>query len=105
MKRRLLFLTVAVSLMAPLTQARADDARLKETLRTLTLRLGSAETERNNLLSEKAQFDQEKKTLTDKANALTKQAADQKTQLDTCTTKAMDQEKELTEAKDSLTKW
>ena len=105
MKRRLLFLTVAVSLMAPLTQARADDARLKETLRTLTLRLRSAETERNNLLSEKAQFDQEKKTLTDKAEALTKQVADQKAQLDTCTTKATEQEKELTDAKDSLTKW
>src|SRR6516165_2960270 len=101
MKRRLLFLTVAVSLMAPLTQARADDARLKETLRTLTLRLRSAETERNNLLSEKAQFDQEKKTLAAKVDSLTKQAADDKKQLDELTAKADAQDKELGQVKDA----
>jgi chromosome segregation ATPase len=85
--------------------ARADDARLKETLRNLTLRLRSSETERNNLLSEKAQFDQEKKTLTARADALTKQAAADKEQIDTLTTKAGAQEKELLETKESLTKW
>lgn len=85
--------------------ARADDARLKETLRNLTLRLRSSETERNNLLSDKVQFEQEKKTLTAKVDALTKQAAADKAEIDTLTAKAGDQEKELLETKESLTKW
>lgn len=85
--------------------ARADDARLKETLRNLTLRLRSSETERNNLLSDKVQFEQEKKTLTAKVDALTKQAAADKAEIDTLTSKAGDQEKELLETKESLTKW
>ena len=83
----------------------ADDARLKETLRTLTLRLRSAETERNTLLGDKAQFEQEKKDLTDKVDALTKQAAADKAQIDTLTTKAGDQEKELADTKEALAKW
>jgi hypothetical protein len=53
-------ITVVSLLVAP---ANADDARLKEMLRTLTLRLRSAETERNTLLSDKVQLEQEKKTL------------------------------------------
>jgi chromosome segregation ATPase len=105
MKSKLLSLVLVsvVSLTAP--KARADDARLKETLRTLTLRLRSAETERNNLLSEKAQFEQEKKTLTAKVDALTKQAATDKQQLDQLTTKVDAQEKELAQARESLDKW
>jgi peptidoglycan hydrolase CwlO-like protein len=83
----------------------ADDARLRETLRSLTLRLRSAETERNNLLTEKAEFDQEKKTLTEKVNALTKQAAADKDAIATLTTKSADQEKELAETKQALDKW
>jgi chromosome segregation ATPase len=78
---------------------------MKETLRTLTLRLRSAETERNTLLGDKAQFEQEKKTLTDKVDALTKQGAADKAQIDTLTTKAGDQEKELAATKESLAKW
>lgn len=101
---RLLSPTLALLLLTGNAQA-ADDARLKETLRTLTLRLRSAETERNTLLGEKAQFEQEKKTLTDKVDALTKQAAADKAQIDTLTTKAGDQEKELSETKEALTKW
>jgi len=85
--------------------ARADDARLKETLRTLTLRLRSAETERNNLLSEKAEFEQDKKTMTAKVDALTKQTAAQKDQIDELIKKSDGQDKELTETKDSLGKW
>jgi chromosome segregation ATPase len=95
-------ITVACLLAA---NAYGDDARLKETLRTLTLRLRSAETERNNLLSDKAQLEQEKKTLTTKVEALTKQAAADKEKLDSLTSKASDQEKALLEAKDSLGKW
>ena len=88
---------------APIAQA--DDARLKETLRALTQRLRAAETERNNLLSDKAQFEQEKKTLTAKVDTLTKQAAADKQQLDTLTAKSATQEKELADAKEALTKW
>jgi chromosome segregation ATPase len=95
---------LAVLILAENVQA-ADDARLKETLRTLTLRLRSAETERNTLLSDKAQFEQEKKTLTDKVQTLTKQAAEDKAQMDTLTTKSEEQEKELADTKESLTKW
>ena len=43
----------------------ADDAKVKETLRTLTLRLRTAETEQASLQAEKAQLEQEKKALTD----------------------------------------
>ncbi len=85
--------------------ARADDARLKETVRTLTLRLRSAETERNNLLSEKAQFEQEKKTLTEKDKTLTKQAQIDKDTIATLTTKTSDQESALNQAKDALEKF
>lgn len=83
----------------------ADDARLRETLRSLTLRLRSAETERNNLLTERAQFEQEKKALTEKVNALTKQAAADKETIATLTTKSGDQEKQLSETKEALDKW
>ena len=89
----------AVSLLV--TTANADDARLKEALRTLTLRLRSAETERNNLLSDKAQLEQEKKTLTAKVDTLNKQAAADKEQLDA----AMAKMKELDDARESLAKW
>src|SRR6516225_5141372 len=84
---------------------RADDARLKETLRVLTQRLRAAETERNNLISDKAQFEQEKKTLTAKVEALTKQAAADKEQIDMLTAKTDSQEKELVDTKEALTKW
>src|ERR1700756_4923926 len=84
--------------------AKADDARLKQTLQVLTQRLRSAETERNNLLSEKAQFDQEKKTLTAKVDALTKQTAEDKEQIAALTGKTDAREKELTDTKEALTK-
>src|SRR6201999_4565976 len=53
----------------------------------------------------KAQFDQEKKTLTTKVDALTKQAAAEKEQLDQLTAKSDVQEKELAQTKESLDKW
>jgi len=86
-------------------QAKADDARLKQTLQVLTQRLRSAETERNNLLSEKAQFDQDKKALTAKVDGLTKQAMADKEQLDLLTKKTDAQEKELADTKEALAKW
>jgi chromosome segregation ATPase len=83
------------------SNANADDARLKETLRTLTMRLRSAETERNTLLSDKAQLEQEKKTLSGKVDALNKQVAADKEKLDQLDAK----QKELDDTKESLGKW
>src|SRR5690242_12988481 len=105
MKPKILPLTLITVAALLIPQARADDARLKETLRTLTLRLRSAETERNNLLSEKAEFDQEKKTLTAKVDALNKENTSNKQQLDELTKKTDEQEKQLTDTKESLDKW
>jgi hypothetical protein len=70
-------------------------------LQTLTGRLRAAETERNTLISDKAQLEQEKKTLTAKVDALNKQVAADKVQLDTLEAK----QKELDDTKDSLAKW
>ena len=83
------------------TNANADDARLKETLRTLTMRLRSAETERNTLLSDKAQLEQEKKALSGKVDTLNKQVAADKEKLDQLEAK----QKELDDTKESLGKW
>jgi chromosome segregation ATPase len=94
--------TLSIALVSLLVAtANADDARLKETLRTLTLRLRSAETERNTLISDKAQLEQEKKTLTAKVDSLNKQVAADKVQLDALEAK----QKELDDTKDSLAKW
>jgi chromosome segregation ATPase len=105
MKTKPLVVFTVICLLFAGNARAAEDARLKETLRNLTLRLRSAETERNNLLSDKAQFEQEKKTLTAKVDALTKQAAADKELIDTLTSKADDQEKELLETRESLGKW
>src|SRR4029077_5231436 len=56
-------------------------------------------------LSEKAQFDQEKKTLAAKLDVLTKQAAADKEQLDLLTKKTDAQQKELADTKEALAKW
>jgi len=99
-KNYALLLTIAVGclLAAPVN---ADDARVKQMLQTLTGRLRAAETERNTLLSDKAQLEQEKKTLTGKVDALNKQVAEDKAKLDTLDEK----QKELDETKESLAKW
>jgi len=102
MKTKIHYLAVLIALAAPfLTTAKADDARLKQMLQTLTGRLRAAETERNTLLSDKAQLEQEKKTLTAKVDALNKQVAADKAQLDSLEAK----QKELDDTKDSLGKW
>ena len=99
-KNYALLLTIAVGclLAAPVN---ADDARVKQMLQTLTGRLRAAETERNTLLSDKAQLEQEKKTLTGKVDALNKQVAEDKAKLDTLDAK----QKELDDTKESLAKW
>ena len=99
-KNYALLLTIAVGclLAAPVN---ADDARVKQMLQTLTGRLRAAETERNTLVSDKAQLEQEKKTLTGKVDALNKQVAEDKAKLDTLDAK----QKELDDTKESLAKW
>lgn len=104
MKRKLILVIIIPALLFA-GNANADDARTRETLRNLTIRLRSAETERNNLLSEKAQFEQEKKTLTEKGDALIKQATIDKETIATLTTKTADQEAALAQAKEALQKW
>jgi len=99
-KTRSLSLLIVTSALV-VANANADDARLKETLRTLTLRLRSAETERNTLLSDKAQLEQEKKALSGKVDALNKQVAVDKEKLDQLDAK----QKELDDTKESLGKW
>ena len=99
-KTRSLSLLIVTSALV-VTNANADDARLRETLRTLTLRLRSAETERNTLLSDKAQLEQEKKALSGKLDALNKQVAADKEKLDQLDAK----QKELDDTKESLGKW
>ena len=99
-KTRSLSLLIVTSALV-VTNANADDARLRETLRTLTVRLRSAETERNTLLSDKAQLEQEKKALSGKVDALNKQVAADKEKLDQLEAK----QKELDDTKESLGKW
>jgi len=98
MKTKTFAIVLSLLLVA---RANADDARLKQMLQTLTGRLRAAETERNNLLSDKAQLEQEKKTLTAKVDALSKQAAEDKAKLDALDAK----QKELDDTKESLAKW
>jgi SMC interacting uncharacterized protein involved in chromosome segregation len=95
------FLPLIVISALLVTNANADDARLKQMLQTLTGRLRAAETERNTLLSDKAQLEQEKKTLTGKVDALNKQVAEDKKQLEALEAK----QKELDDTKESLAKW
>jgi uncharacterized lipoprotein YehR (DUF1307 family) len=99
-KTHLLVLTIVVGWLCA-APAKADDARLKQMLQTLTGRLRAAETERNTLLSDKAQLEQEKKTLTGKVDALNKQAAEDKVKLEALDAK----QKELDDTKESLAKW
>lgn len=100
MKTKIFSVSIAVVSLFVAT-ANADDARLKEMFRTLTLRLRSAETERNTLLGDKVQLEQEKKTLSAKVDALNKQVAEDKAKFDLMDAK----QKELDDTKLSLAKW
>lgn len=84
---------------------RADDAKVRETLRTLTLRLRTAETEQASLQAEKTQLEQDKKALADKADLLAKDSAADKTTIANMTAKATEQEATINQTKDSLAKW
>ena len=94
--------TLSIALFSLLiATADADDAKLKQMFQTLSGRLRAAETERNTLISDKAQLEQEKKTLNSKVDSLTKQVAADKAQLDQMEAKL----KELDDTKESLAKW
>jgi chromosome segregation ATPase len=84
---------------------RADDDKVKETLRTLALRLRDAETAQASLQADKAQLEQDKQALTDKADALAKQADSDKAAIANLTSKAAEQETAINQMKDSLAKW
>lgn len=92
-------------LLAPGISRAADDAKVKETLRMLTLRLRTAETEQASLQAEKAQLEQEKKALAEKVDLLTKGADADKTTIANLTSKAAEQEATISQTKDSLAKW
>ncbi len=83
----------------------ADDAKVKETLRALTLRVRDAEAQQASLQAEKAQLEQDKKALTDKADALVKGADADKATIANLTAKTAEQETTINQTKDSLTKW
>lgn len=91
-------------LLAP-AASRADDDRVKETLRTLTLRVRTAETEEASLQADKAQLEQDKQALVDKTDALTKQADADKATIANLTSKTAEQEAAINQMKDSLAKW
>ncbi len=91
-------------LLAPAV-SRADDAKVKEALRALTLRLRAAETEQAALQGEKAQLEQEKKALADKTDLLTKDAASDKANIANLTSKAAEQETTINQTKESSAKW
>ena len=85
--------------------SRADDAKVKETLRELALRLRTAETEQASLQAERAQLEQDKKALADKNDLAAKQADADKVTITNLTSKAAEQEAAINQTKDALAKW
>ena len=85
--------------------SRADDAKVKETLRALTVRLRAAEEEQATAQGEKAQLEQEKQALTEQTDSLTKEAAADKATIADLTSKTSAQDASITQLKDSLAKW
>lgn len=81
-----------------------QDARTQQAMRSMTTRLRAAETERDSLLSAKAQSDQEKKTLTEKLDALTKQATADSQALAAAKTQLAERETANAQLQDSLQK-
>ncbi len=98
------FVALCLLLLAP-GISRADDDKVKEALRTLTLRLRAAEGEQAALQGEKAQLEQEKKALMDQTDLLTKAAASDKATVTNLISKVAEQETTINQMKDSLAKW
>lgn len=102
--KAILPVTLCLLLLAP-GISRGDDAKVKEALRALTLRLRTAETEQASLQGEKAQLEQEKKALTEKTDRLAKDADSDKAAIANLTAKAAEQDTTINQMKDSLAKW
>jgi chromosome segregation ATPase len=97
------FILASISLPGPM-HAADQDARVQQAMRNMTTRLRAAETERDSLQAAKAQSDQEKKTLTDKLDALTKQATADSKALAAAKTQLAERETENAQLQDSLQK-
>jgi chromosome segregation ATPase len=93
----------SISLIGPM-QAADQDARTQQAMRNMTTRLRSAETERDSLQAAKAQGDQEKKVLTEKLDALMKQATADSKALAASKTQLGERETENAQLQDSLQK-
>src|ERR1700720_63897 len=93
----------SISLIRPIYAA-DQDARVQQAMRAMTARLRAAETERDNLQAAKVQSDQEKKALTEKYDALAKQAKADGEALAAIKTRVTELEGENAQMKDSLQK-
>lgn len=103
---RLVFASIIlafISLIGPM-HAADQDARVQQAMRNMTTRLRAAETERDSLQAAKAQSDQEKKVLTEKFDALSKQATADSKALAASETKLAERETESAQLQDSLQK-
>lgn len=102
---RFILFCLLVALACPIQTSRADqDARTQQAFRAMATRLRAAETERDNLLSAKAECDQERKTLADRLDALTKQAAADSQELATVKERLSQRDTENTQLQDSIQK-
>lgn len=84
--------------------ALAQDARTQQAMRAMTARLRAAETERDTLQAAKIQSDQEKKALTEKLDALSKQATADSKELAASKARLAELETESAQMKESLQK-
>jgi chromosome segregation ATPase len=103
---RLAFVSVIlllVSFSGPISAA-DQDARVQQAMRSMTTRLRAAETERDSLQTAKAQLEQEKKALTERLDALAKQAKADSEALAVSKTKLTERETENAQLQDSLQK-
>jgi chromosome segregation ATPase len=96
--------TVALVCGFGAANATAQDTRMQQAMRNMTTRLRAAETERDNLQAAKAQSDQEKKTLTDRVEALTKHATADSEALKVAKAQFTERETENASLQDSLQK-
>src|ERR1700738_640180 len=94
---------VSVLLVRP-SFAADQDARAQQAMRAMTARLRAAETERDTLQAAKVQSDQEKKALTEKCDALAKQAKADGEVLAAMKAHATELESDNAQMKDSLQK-
>jgi chromosome segregation ATPase len=101
---RLIFFSIVFISVTTSAFAADQDARAQQAMRAMTSRLRAAETERDSLQAAKVQSDQEKKALTEKLDALSKQSAAESKELVAASARLAELEAESTQMKDSLQK-